>query len=467
MTVTKQIHIYSYALPSCPHPGIERLNHLAACIVDPPFRVYHIKFPRSVNIDSDFYFSLKQLTYDPSVKVGIMRTSGVLFLITGWSVVAAFLPRSNFCTAFSNSFSCARAIPEIRAHIDATRPTQASTAEYDTCASPSTTSARRAIAPVVLVSSDNAILGAFAQHLSADSVSEVIDLSEVAKQYGSKGVEKILAGSKTDGVLVCPANACLGHPELQTLVRSHPLTVHLAVEGEDPAVRTRCEGATKYTVIIDGDSGAAGEEYTYAKDDLLRLVNFARKLKPSKEDIALDMGKNTFFLSVTFPDFKPHVDLLPDLSGAVDAMELRVDLLADHDPYSVLKQLSILRRYTGHLPVVYTVRSKGQCGAFADDPDALFRLAKWGLRSGAEVMDVEANWPMSYREGFIKQAREDYPSAVLVGSYHVVGRKTTEEQARKLFIECYHHGTVDAVKVRCGGYGRRHLRTSSCTSGTR
>lgn len=368
-------------------------------------------------------------------------------MITGWSVVAAFVPRSRVYAPFSNSFPCASAIPDTRTLIDATRATQAGTAGHETCTPPSTTAARRAVAPVVLVGSDIAILGAFAQHMSADSASTVIDLGEVAKQDGSRGVEKILAGIKNDGVLVCPAHACLGHPELQTLVRNHPLTIQLAVEGEDEAVRARCEKATKYTVIVDSDSEAAGEEYANAKDDLLRLVAFARKAKPSKEDIALDMGKNTFFLSLTFPDFKLHLDLLRDLSEAVDAMELRVDLLADHDPYSVLKQLSILRRHTGYAPVVYTVRSKGQCGAFADDPDALFRLARWGLRSGAEVMDVEANWPMRYREGLIKEARECYPSAVLVGSYHVVGRRTTEEQARKLFMECYHDGAVDAVKV--------------------
>ncbi|CAN0338614.1 unnamed protein product [Hapterophycus canaliculatus] len=129
-------------------------------------------------------------------------------------------------------------------------------------------------------------------------------------------------------------------------------------------------------------------------------------------------------------------------------MELRVDLLADtEDPYSVLRQLSILRRHTGYLPVVFTIRSKGQCGAFPDDPEKLFRLARWGLRAGCEVMDVEANWPMSYREGLIREARQTYPGAVLVGSYHVVGKRTTEEQARGLFMECYHDGAVDAVKV--------------------
>lgn len=322
------------------------------------------------------------------------------------------------------------------------------------CTSSGTSSGvARATAPVVLVGSDRALLEVFAEHLAeADSPgSSVVDLREVATSDGARGVELALAGSKADGgVLVCPSTRCLDQPEVSTLVQAHPLTVHLATGAEDAAARERCEQATKYTVVVGDDE----EEEGHAKTDLSRLVAFARRPKPSPSDVALDMGKHTFFLSLTFEDFAPHKDLLPALTEGVDAMELRVDLLGDsEDPYSVLRQLSILRRHTGHLPVVFTIRSKGQCGAFPDDPEKLFRLARWGLRAGCEVMDVEANWPMSYREDLIREARESYPGAVLVGSYHVVGKKTTEEQAQKLFMECYHDGTVDAVKVgaRAGG----------------
>lgn len=380
-----------------------------------------------------------------------MRVCQAVCILVGWSAVAAFVPSgSKLHAPFSKYLSCvASATPDSRKRISAARTSQSGTVEQATCTSTATSAGRRAVAPIVLVGSDSVVLGSFAQHLSADRSScAVIDLSEIAKQDGPRAVEKLLHGTKDEGVLVCPVDACLGYPELNMLVSNHPLTVQLAVEGEDAAARSMCEKSTKYTVVVGAQSQSnVRDGYAYAKEDLARLVAFARKPKPSKEDIALDMGKNTFFLSLTFPDFTPHVDLLPDLSEAVDAMELRVDLLADHDPYSVLKQLSILRRHTGYLPVVFTVRSKGQCGAFPDDADALFRLARWGLRAGAEVMDVEANWPMSYREALIEEARKGYPGAVMVGSYHVVGKKTTEEQARKLFAECYHSGAVDAVKV--------------------
>lgn len=393
-----------------------------------------------------------------------MRVNRELYAVTCWAAVAAFVPnpsvrQSRFsCVSANPSYSVCRPRSE---HLFPLALQQAADTE-DVVASTTVGSGvakdkPRATMPAVLVGSGTKILRNFAEHLAAGDPSfSVIDLGEVAKNDGSQGVEAALDGSKTStgaAVLVCPSTVCLDHPEVRSLVHAHPLTVHLAIEGEDPAVRERCERATKYTVLVSSTAekttapAIVEEAYATSKDDLSRLLSFARQPKPSPEDVELNMGKNTFFLSLTFKDFAPHKALLTELTEGVDAMELRVDLLANHDPYSVLRQLSILRAHTGYLPVVFTIRSKGQCGAFPDNPESLFSLARWGLRAGCEVMDVEANWPISYREGLIKEARENYPGAVLVGSYHVVGRKTTEEQAQKLFMECYHDGAVDAVKV--------------------
>ena len=398
-------------------------------------------------------------------KSPLMSATRALYVLTCGAMVAAFVPsphvqRPAAGAGSAGRFSCAAASPlspEAKNKPECLSRRLATTAGDATASCTSASSGvARATAPVVLVGSDRALLETFAEHLAtADSPggSAVVDLREVVGSDGARGVELALGGSNADGVLVCPVTQCLDQPDVESLVHAHPLTVHVATGVEDAAAREGCERATKYTVVVAGDEK---EEEDHAKADLSRLVAFARKPKPSPADVALDMGKNTFFLSLTFEDFAPHRDLLPSLTEGVDAMELRVDLLADtEDPYSVLRQLSILRRHTGHLPVVFTIRSKGQCGAFPDDPEKLFRLARWGLRAGCEVMDVEANWPMSYREGLIREAGESYPAAVLVGSYHVVGKKTSEEQARKLFTDCYHEGAVDAVKVSWGaGRGR-------------
>lgn len=399
-----------------------------------------------------------------------MTVTRVLFTVTCGVVVAAFVPSPHVlrpaaagrvsCPAFSPLNPEVKKGPEcLSSRLAAGHKiagTTAAAAAADATASCTLDGATkngvaRGTAPVVLVGSDRAMLETFAEHLSTTDSSpgscgsSIVDLGEIARSKGARGVELALTGSKADGILVCPTTMCLDDPDVHSMVRSHPLTVHLAISAETTATRESCEQATKYTVVVGDES----EEEDYAKIDLSRLVAFARKPKSSPSEVSLDMGKNTFFLSLTFEDFAPHRDLLPDLTEGVDAMELRVDLLADNeDPYTVLRQLSILRRHTGYLPVVFTIRSKGQCGAFPDDPERLFRLARWGLRAGCEVMDVEANWPMSYREGLIREAGKSYPGAVLVGSYHVVGKKTTKEQAKKLFMECYHDGTVDAVKVR-------------------
>lgn len=391
-----------------------------------------------------------------------MKATQAMCAATWLAAVSAFV-----CVPHTwlSRFSCAYNTPEITAPERLSRLARQSYAVEHTPSATAESCTLRSTKPVVLVGSARKDLEAFAEHLAvADAIiCEVVDLGEIAANDGARGVELALSSGKADRVFLCSSELCLEHPDVHSVIHAHPLTVHIATEGEDAASRERCEKASKYTVVVDDNE----EEKAFAKVDLSRLVAFARKPKPSPADIKLDMGKNTFFLSLTFPDFEPHTGLLPDLTEGADALELRVDLLADHDPYSVLKQLSILRRHMSYLPIVFTIRSKGQCGAFPEDPEALFRLARWGLRAGCEVMDIEANWPMSYREGLIQEASRDYPGAVLMGSYHVVGRKTAEEQARKLFMECYHDGAVDAVKVRYVCYRNRFLSERFDTAAVR
>ncbi len=74
-------------------------------------------------------------------------------------------------------------------------------------------------------------------------------------------------------------------------------------------------------------------------------------------------------------------------------MELRVDLLARADAEFAAGQLAALRLQLPHLPVLWTVRSRGQGGRFPDgDGDAetrMFALLEVGVREGCEFIDVE------------------------------------------------------------------------------
>ena len=127
------------------------------------------------------------------------------------------------------------------------------------------------------------------------------------------------------------------------------------------------------------------------------------------------------------------------------------------------------------------MRSKGQCGTFPDDPEAIAELARIGLRAGVDWLDVEACWETvgaGVMEELVDFARDRYPGTRILGrslrllfaghrdgnkpyslfaplclcvrvphSYHVVGTYTSESDATKLFLRTYFEGRADATKV--------------------
>ncbi|KAF9471492.1 hypothetical protein BDN70DRAFT_938910 [Pholiota conissans] len=112
--------------------------------------------------------------------------------------------------------------------------------------------------------------------------------------------------------------------------------------------------------------------------------NLAANLRP---------GTRSYFLS--------HID---ELTQDVDALELRVDLLKSPKDYEsfgnsiitlayVQEQVSALRRVSS-LPIVFTVRTKSQGGAFPDSAEKeSIDLLKLALQMGVEYIDVEIILP--------------------------------------------------------------------------
>jgi pentafunctional AROM polypeptide len=136
--------------------------------------------------------------------------------------------------------------------------------------------------------------------------------------------------------------------------------------------------------------------------------NLAANLKP---------GARSYFLSLTYPDITQAYSHIDDLTQGVDALELRVDLLRSPKDYEsfghsipplayVQEQVAALRRVSS-LPIVFTVRTKSQGGAFPDSAQKesidLLRLA---LQMGIEYIDVEITLPekqikdLASRKGF-------------------------------------------------------------------
>ncbi|KAL3769371.1 hypothetical protein ACHAW5_010490 [Stephanodiscus triporus] len=201
---------------------------------------------------------------------------------------------------------------------------------------------------------------------------------------------------------------------------------------------------------------------------------------PNSADLV--MGKNTFFLSLSFPrveDASPYVERLCE---DVDSMEYRVDLLDaareyrsssrgedGGDPrFEILYQQQRLRSlcrpharrapalpFAGSgiiddaLPIVYTVRTAHQAGTWPDDDDGIrqmFDLLELGLRSAAEVLDVESAWDDRLTSELLTRARERYTSLIL-GSHHVVGTEVTMEEAVELYRQCRMKNRAHGAKV--------------------
>jgi len=116
----------------------------------------------------------------------------------------------------------------------------------------------------------------------------------------------------------------------------------------------------------------------------------------------------------------------------VDALELRVDLLKSPKDYETLQhstpplsyvqeQVTKLRRLSS-LPIVFTVRTKGQGGAFPDAAQAeILELLKLALQLGVEYIDVEITLPEKDIELLSKRKRR---SKIIASWHDWTGRMT-------------------------------------------
>jgi pentafunctional AROM polypeptide len=139
------------------------------------------------------------------------------------------------------------------------------------------------------------------------------------------------------------------------------------------------------------------------RDEIARFFSHITGHKANLAPI-LARGNRSYFLSLTFPDVTPSLANFEELTTGVDAIELRVDLLrirSQNDtapPHIasvgyVAEQVAAIRRVSS-LPIVYTVRTKSQGGAFPDKSvKEAFELFYLALRLGIEYVDVEISWP--------------------------------------------------------------------------
>lgn len=127
----------------------------------------------------------------------------------------------------------------------------------------------------------------------------------------------------------------------------------------------------------------------------------------------------SFFVSLTVKDVYDITDVLPEVIAGTDAVELRVDLLADPNNglpsiEYVGQQLSLMRGIVD-VPVIFTIRSKCQGGQFpdheADHAMALYRLA---LKMGIEFLDLEVRYPDTFLQSITEVKRQ----TKIIASHH-------------------------------------------------
>jgi pentafunctional AROM polypeptide len=129
---------------------------------------------------------------------------------------------------------------------------------------------------------------------------------------------------------------------------------------------------------------------------------------------ALRRRKQSFFVSLTVPDVREAAAAIPSIVVGSDAVELRVDLLADTSVESVTEQVALLRQLAA-IPIVFTIRTVSQGGRFPDDAhDRALALYRVALRLGVEFVDVEMTFPASLIEAVTSAKGNSY----IIASHH-------------------------------------------------
>ncbi|KAG6877429.1 hypothetical protein C0993_007480 [Termitomyces sp. T159_Od127] len=156
------------------------------------------------------------------------------------------------------------------------------------------------------------------------------------------------------------------------------------------------------------------------------IARFFKHITGQQPNLATNVasGLRSYFLSLTYPDITKAFSVINEISEGADALELRVDLLRaaeDNNKPEVIPskafvadQVAALRRVSS-LPIVFTVRSVSQGGAFPDKaPEAAFELLKLALRLGVEYVDVEVTLP----EKCIRELVSHKGSSKIIASFH-------------------------------------------------
>jgi len=98
----------------------------------------------------------------------------------------------------------------------------------------------------------------------------------------------------------------------------------------------------------------------------------------------------------------------------------------------IREQVALLRQHCS-LPIIFTVRSKGQGGKFSGEESQYFSLLDVGFRLGCEFIDVEACWSCATTDVFVSRISV---SCRIISSYHDYNISVTETHVKELLAAC-------------------------------
>lgn len=127
-------------------------------------------------------------------------------------------------------------------------------------------------------------------------------------------------------------------------------------------------------------------------------------------------ASRSYFVCLTYPDLKADSALkhISQITSGCNAVELRVDLLKSYDLEFVAEQIGLLRNHT-EIPIIFTIRTVSQGGAFPDDDyDTIGNLTELAFKMGVSYVDMELSLP----EGLFATLISKRKFTKVIGSHH-------------------------------------------------
>jgi len=154
--------------------------------------------------------------------------------------------------------------------------------------------------------------------------------------------------------------------------------------------------------------------------------------------------EHSFFLSLTYPDLAAVLPLPAALWTNTDAVELRCDLLHSLAPEDVQRQIALLSANCP-LPIIFTIRSKTEGGAFTGTQEQYLKLNELAMRAGCPWIDFEAGRSSAALLALADEAGTTLKCR-LIGSNHVLGPMPSRTEVGKALKRCELGGRADLAK---------------------